>query len=621
MANVFHVEPFKPSALDTSQIRKKWIEWISHVTTVITAQKIVDAEEKKLYLKAYGGPELQTLIRNIPGADVVSRSAAGRNPAVDGFQILVDKLTEHFKPSEHGIFSRHKFWSLEKGSEEPIEAFVLRLRETATECSFGNNQQQSADTAMIDKLLLSSPKELQEKLLQKHDLDLSNAIKISSAYYTVKEQVNQISKPGNSKEVFVNQLDDGKKVPRCGNCNLMSHDKSKCPARNEKCHTCNNIGHYARCCKSKKRKFPDQRDRDGYRRKSPPPKRYKSEYKQKFEPINNVIVNVSGIEFGETGKIVLNVGGISIKLLIDSGSNLNVMGDQTYKMMVTAGLKHKKLGKAKNVCFRGYNNELCDQMECFETDVVLKNTENGGKRINDVKFYVIRDGNQPILGKVSALALDVLRLGPPKVTETVNHVRVKKPFPHIKGVVVRFQIDRSVKPINIGSRRIPVALQDVVKDKLNELLETDIIERVQSYSPWCSPIVTTFKNNGELRLCIDMRHVNKAIKREYFPLPTFENLMPRLNGARYFSKLDIKSAFHQCCLDEESRILTTFITPWGRFRYKRLVFGVTCAPEIFQRVMSDILVDCQNVIIFIDDILIYAKTRQDHDNHLEKVKF
>lgn len=137
MANIFHVEPFKPSLYESSQLRKKWTEWIGHVTTVITAQKITDPEEKKIYLKAYGGPELQTLINNIPDADVLSRPATGRNPAVDGFVIMTKKLDEYFRPTEHGVFSRHSFWAMEKGSDEPVETFVLRLREKAAECSFG----------------------------------------------------------------------------------------------------------------------------------------------------------------------------------------------------------------------------------------------------------------------------------------------------------------------------------------------------------------------------------------------------------------------------------------------------------------------------------------------------
>lgn len=112
MANLFHVEPFKPSLYEAAQLRKKWSEWIEHVSTVIAAQKIIDPEEKKLYLRAYGGPELQTLIANIPGANVSSRPASGRSPAVDGFEVMLLKLGEHFRPSEHGIFIRHSFWAM-----------------------------------------------------------------------------------------------------------------------------------------------------------------------------------------------------------------------------------------------------------------------------------------------------------------------------------------------------------------------------------------------------------------------------------------------------------------------------------------------------------------------------
>lgn len=277
------------------------------------------------------------------------------------------------------------------------------------------------------------------------------------------------------------------------------------------------------------------------------------------------------------------------------------------------------IGIDERVQFKSYKDDICVQMMSFEADVECGTFDGHPKALRNVKFYVIRGGSQPLLGKLTALALNVLRLGPPTENQTVNNVRDVIPFPYIKGVTVRFQVNPQVKPVNLGIRRIPVALRSAVKEKLNELLEKDIIERVKEYSEWCSPIVTTFKDNGELRLCIDMRQVNKAIRREHYPLPRFDDMMPRLEGAKIFSKLDIKSAFHQCLLDKASRIMTTFITPWGRFRYKRLMFGITCGPEIFQRIMTDILVDCKNVIVFIDDILIFGTSKADHDECLRKV--
>lgn len=152
-----------------------------------------------------------------------------------------------------------------------------------------------------------------------------------------------------------------------------------------------------------------------------------------------------------------------------------------------------------------------------------------------------------------------------------------------------------------------------------ELEQQGIIERVVEPSPWLAALVIILKNNGEVRLCVDLRRLNQSIERERHPLPTFREMMPCLRSAKIFSLLDIKSAYHQCELDVESRPLTTFSTQWGMFRYKRLVFGVSCAPEKFQKAMEAILSECKNVIIYIDDILIFGSTTEEHDACLKKV--
>lgn len=112
------------------------------------------------------------------------------------------------------------------------------------------------------------------------------------------------------------------------------------------------------------------------------------------------------------------------------------------------------------------------------------------------------------------------------------------------------------------------------KAKLEELLESDIIERVEDPTPRVSPIVTVPKDGNEIRLCVDMRQGNKAIIRERHAIPTIKELLYNLNGAKFFSKIDLKLGYHQLELDEASRIITTFVTPFGVFRYKRLNFGL-----------------------------------------------
>lgn len=111
-----------------------------------------------------------------------------------------------------------------------------------------------------------------------------------------------------------------------------------------------------------------------------------------------------------------------------------------------------------------------------------------------------------------------------------------------------------------------------------------IIEKVTQPTEWCAAMVPVLKSNKrEVRLCADLRKPNKAVKREKYVLPRVEEMTPRLAGSKVFTSLDAASGFYQIPLHEESRMLTTFITPFGRYAFCRLPFGITSAPEIFQK--------------------------------------
>lgn len=108
-----------------------------------------------------------------------------------------------------------------------------------------------------------------------------------------------------------------------------------------------------------------------------------------------------------------------------------------------------------------------------------------------------------------------------------------------------------------------------------------------------------------------MRRENEAIKRENHLMPTFEDILPRMENAKYFTRLDVKDAFHQIELHESSRYITTFITHKGIFRYKRLMFGISCAPEMFQKAIEQILSKFKNAVNYIDDILLFALSKEE----------
>ena len=138
----------------------------------------------------------------------------------------------------------------------------------------------------------------------------------------------------------------------------------------------------------------------------------------------------------------------------------------------------------------------------------------------------------------------------------------------------------------------------------------DVIEKVEGPTSWVSPLVVVPKSSGNVRLCIDIRQANKAVQRERNPIPNVEDT---INGATAFSKLDLTKSFHQIELEESSRYTTTFVCHKGLCRYKRLMFGINSAPELHQRIIQQTIQDITGCKNLTDDIIIYAKNKQDHD--------
>ncbi|XP_055623431.1 uncharacterized protein K02A2.6-like [Toxorhynchites rutilus septentrionalis] len=136
---------------------------------------------------------------------------------------------------------------------------------------------------------------------------------------------------------------------------------------------------------------------------------------------------------------------------------------------------------------------------------------------------------------------------------------------------------------------------------------------------WVSNMQLVEKSNGKLRICLDPKPLNRCIKREHFLIPTQEDLLSRLAGKHVFSVLDLSSGFWQMELDRKSSDLTTFMTPFGRYRWNRVPFGLNNAPEMFQRRMVQIFGDIPGVVVYFDDVLISGKDEIEHDRALAEV--
>ena len=221
---------------------------------------------------------------------------------------------------------------------------------------------------------------------------------------------------------------------------------------------------------------------------------------------------------------------------------------------------------------------------------------------------------------------------PTPVTENCNTVEdafaenLKTRFPSVfsgigklKNYQLKLHINSQVVPVIQKMRRIPFSLKDKVTAKVNELLENDVIERMEGPTTWVSPVVVAPKPSGDIRLCVDMRRANEAIVRERLPIPTVDEVLESLNGSSVFSKLDLRWGFHQIELEPGSRDITAFATDDGIFRYKRLSFGVNAAPEKYQHITTQSMAGLKGVANIADDLIVHGCDMEEHDKNLIKV--
>lgn len=180
-------------------------------------------------------------------------------------------------------------------------------------------------------------------------------------------------------------------------------------------------------------------------------------------------------------------------------------------------------------------------------------------------------------------------------------------------------IRSDVCPCVHACRRVPLALLPKVKEKLETMERNGIIVKRDEPTAWVNSMLVVEKKDGSIRLCIDPRELNKAIMREHYQVPTFDDVLPRLAGKKLFSIIDMKDGFWHIELDEESSKLVTFNTPFGRYSFTRLPFGISSAPEVFQKRAQQTFGDIEGVNIVFDDIIIAASSMADHDKTLRQL--
>ena len=580
----------------------KWEQWKKGFEYYLVASNVSDEKRKVALLLHMGGSELQELFQAISDPDVKFESLKKAIEILDG-QLL---------PRKNVIYERHVFRREAQRQGEGVDAFVARLRKLSKTCEYGVLREDMIRDQVVDKC----SHKLRRTLLREPNLTLTTAVSIARTFEEVDKQVEVMESSGPQESSFAEAqavrhsgqarfstgsrkrdepADGAGERQKCFRCGRKNHDPINCFSQGKKCFNCGKVGHLQNMC---------QQPRQNANRSHA-----------------NVVTEREDHVFGVTskspdGRFPVRVGDVICRALIDSGATCNVMGADTFR----ESFRGVELNPGRINLYSYASRKPMRVLGKFEASV-----SHDGSSTQAV-FYVIPGSHMFLLGKETSERLNLLRVGPQvrAVSSADRNYSQRCPdlfkgLGKLKNFQLQLAIDQEVKPVAQKLRRLPFSLQPAVEAKLEELLEQDIIEQVTGPTPWVSPIVCIPKKDNQIRLCIDMRQANKAIIRERHPMPTIDDLLHEMNGAVMFSKLDLSQSFHQIELDVNSRQITTFVTHKGLFRYKRLFFGVSCAPEIHQRVIQQVIGGCEGARNIADDIIIYGSTVEEHNRRLDAV--
>ncbi|XP_055585352.1 uncharacterized protein K02A2.6-like [Uranotaenia lowii] len=619
----------------TDNVGSEWRKWLRSFETMMRAGRIDDDVWMKDLLLHYAGPSVQQLFETLPELPAVDTRGPLLNvdiytPNMTAFEEAKAKLNLFFLPKENTSYERHLLREMKQKMSENIDAFTIRLRVQAERCGFGDRVDENVKDQIIQSCQSAA---LRRDLLKRGDISLEEVLSTAKIFETVaqqeksftsgegtKPQANDVNKievasfSGKRKRPFVTNRFE---CHRCGYVGHQAKDK-KCPARGETCRNCGGADHFAKKCRVKQLKrtggfsYRERKD-NGCSSNTGTRTFKKDEDQQTVKQIDDNAEYVFHVTSPScNGEVTCEIGGVIATAVIDSGSKYNLLSQSKWDELKNNKVTVTNQRREAPMVFKAYGGQSLPLVGAFTATLKVGNLSDM------VEFYVVKGDGKTLIGRDTAMAMGILKISVP-----VNEVESNNcgKLGTIKDVVLDIPIRADVVPVVQPYRRIPVALEKLVDRKINELLSKGIIEPVNEPAKWVSPVVVVPKGDGsDVRICVDMRRANEAVERENHPLPTFEDFLPHLAKAKFFSRLDLESAFHQVEISKRSREITTFITSRGLYRYTRLMFGINCAPELYQKTMEQILSGCEGVVIFIDDVMVYGANKTEHDMRLAKVR-
>lgn len=545
---------------DTTSLGHRWTKYVQKLENLFVAMNVDSNKRKKALLLHYAGDEVFEIHQTLPDTGNENDYAASKT-ALNGY----------FKPQLNTEFEVFEYRQMKQKDSETVDEFATRLRQKADHCNFDDNNKeiksqiiQGCKSAKLRRKALQENLTLANLLLTARQMELANeqAGKMEKDSYeetnTVKNKNKQIPKqkvfkrkqygvPSGSKPV------DSKKNVQCRNCGgSFPHKNGPCPAKGKFCNYCKKQNHFVVVCMKKKLKerrikqidVEENSDSEGFESSSVPNQDCDDNgYAQSFGiKVNNVKI--------KQPRTHVSINGQRCKLLVDTGSSINVLSETLFSKM-----KMKpKLSKPDTHAY------AYGQKQKLPIKGKFTGTVETPKKIATATFYVIEGKNDSLLSYETSVDLGIV----PEIKSVTSNneqcsTRVENLVKEYSGLFegigklkdkeIKLHIDEAVPPVAQPHRRIPFHLREKVEKELLRLEELDIIESVDGdATPWVSPIVIAPKKNNEIRICIDMRQANQAIKRERHITPTLDDIIAKLSGATVFSKCDMNQGYHQLLL-------------------------------------------------------------------------
>ncbi|CAB4007481.1 PREDICTED: uncharacterized protein K02A2.6-like [Paramuricea clavata] len=495
----------------------------------ITASGITDPKRNsgsKALLLYQAGPRVREIFKQIPetGTDT-------------DYDIAKQKLKAYFDPQKNRRYEVYRFRQTTEEHNETSDQFHTRLRTISETCEFADVVEFEIEEQNI---IGGNSSKIRKRALRDPTFDLKSMLLEGRRDEQSKYQAQQIESKeqtdgkANKLEQKPNNGNFSNSSVICRNCGRAYPHTGACPAKGKTCNNCGKPNHFAAVCRGKQKQTRSPR----YTNKKHAQRNLKTlDTESNSSSDEDYLYTMTNTK--HNNKVNVKVGGAKFQTTIDSGATINVIDRDTFNKM-----QEIKLTRTNTKAFAYNTKSPVEFLGKFEAVIETR------KRISVATFYVAKAANcVNLLSLSTAQELGLISLHLDKLTskdaalENIlqKHSKVFSDLGKLKGEKIKLDIDKTKIPKAQPQRRIPYHIREKGKNAITELENQGVIEKVpeNEATPWVSPIVAVPKKDGQVRICVDMRLANEAIRRVRHPIPTVNDVSVALNGAKFFSKFDL----------------------------------------------------------------------------------